>query len=111
MAKQNRQKSAPKPANPAIVSQPSTEEPNRRAERRINTVLNRKGPVQMPFDRQNYVILFGCVGLLVLGYGLMRMENDAFGFISLYLSPLLLLTGYLGIVYAILKRPKQEEVH
>ncbi|HCR48465.1 MAG TPA: hypothetical protein DIW24_02475 [Bacteroidetes bacterium] len=111
MAKQNRPKNTPKTVSPPLGNPIATEEPNRRAERRMSIALNKKGAVQMPFDRQNYLILLVCVGLLVVGYGIMRIENEAFGFISLYISPLLLLAGYFGIVYAILKRPNQEEVH
>lgn len=50
-------------------------------------------------------MLLGIV-LVVVGYIIMRMENEVDGFISLYVAPLLILGGYLEIIYAILKRPK-----
>lgn len=48
------------------------------------------------------------VGILciVIGYTTMRIENEVDGFISLYISPLLILGGYLEIIYAILWRPR-----
>ncbi len=62
----------------------------------------------MLFDRQNYVLVLLGVLALVVGYSAMRIENEVDGFISLYVAPLLILGGYLEIIYAILRRPKQE---
>ena len=42
------------------------------------------------------------VALIVVGFAIMRMENEVDGFISLYVAPLLILGGYLEIIYAIL---------
>ena len=70
-----------------------------------------RGPAQMVFARKNYVLLGVALALVVVGYGLMVFENATSadpvdGFLSLYVAPLLLLGGYLGIVYAILWRPR-----
>lgn len=60
----------------------------------------------MPFDRQNYRLLLGAVGLIVLGYAVMLVDNaggDAVDSpLSLVVAPLLLLAGYLGVVAAVL---------
>lgn len=61
----------------------------------------------MPFDRINYVMLLGAVGLIVLGYTVMLIDNAVSdnpvdSAISLYLAPLLLLGGYLGVAAAVL---------
>lgn len=77
----------------------------------------RAGRVHLVFGRRNYVILLASVGLIVLGYVLMAVDNarglDARGVrlslesaLSLTVAPILLLAGYLGIVGAILWRPK-----
>ena len=63
----------------------------------------------MVFERRNYVLLALGVVLVVVGYVLMRMENEVDGFISLYLAPLLILGGYLEIIYAILWRSQAKE--
>jgi hypothetical protein len=55
----------------------------------------------MVFAKRNYL-------LLVLGLVMMRMENEVDGFISLYVAPLLLLAGYLEIIYAIIWRPSND---
>lgn len=60
----------------------------------------------MVFDRQNYVLLLIGVGLVIIGYVMMYVDGQVESFISLYLAPLLILGGYLEIIYAILWRPK-----
>lgn len=62
----------------------------------------------MMLQRTNYVLLAAFVGLIVLGYGLMRWENEVQGVISLYVSPILLMVGYLGIMYALVWAPRKE---
>ena len=62
----------------------------------------------MLFTRHNYMLLLIGVLAIVIGYTTMRIENEVDGFISLYLAPLLILGGYLEIIYAILWRPRSE---
>lgn len=50
-------------------------------------------------------MLLGVI-LVVFGYSIMRMENEVDGLISLYVAPLIILGGYLEIIYAILWRKK-----
>lgn len=59
------------------------------------------------FSRRNYVLLIAGVVAIVVGYALMRIENEVDGIISLYLAPLLILAGYLEVIYAILWREKE----
>jgi hypothetical protein len=72
----------------------------------------------MAFERRNYVLLGIGLALVVAGYALMAVDNargvDARGVplsldgtLSLTVAPLLLLAGYLEIVYAVLWRPKR----
>lgn len=61
----------------------------------------------MPFDRINYVLLLGAVGLIVIGYTLMLIDNatndnPVDSVMSLFISPLLLLAGYVGVAGAVL---------
>ena len=62
----------------------------------------------MIFTRQNYILLLLGIVAIVIGYTTMRIENEVDGFISLYVAPLLILGGYLEIIYAILWRPKEK---
>lgn len=66
-----------------------------------------RGVTTMPFDRMNYVLLLGAVGLILLGYALMLVDNAVSddpvdSALSLVAAPLLLLGGYLGAAAAVL---------
>lgn len=63
---------------------------------------------RMVFARTNYLLLGLCVALVVVGFTAMRIENEVDGFVSLVAAPLLVLGGYLGVIGAILRRPKDE---
>jgi hypothetical protein len=102
-----------KPARPGARSAP------RRAAR-AGAARPRSGPAHLVFARRNYVLLLASVGLIVLGYVLMAVDNarglDERGVhlsldsaLSLTVAPILLLAGYLGVAGAILWRPKQAE--
>lgn len=61
----------------------------------------------MVFGKRNYQLLALGVALILVGFSIMRIENAVDGFLSLYVSPLLIVAGYLEVIYAILWRPKQ----
>lgn len=63
----------------------------------------------MIFTRTNYLLLTVGVLATVIGYAIMRLENEVDGFLSLYVAPLLILAGYLEVIYAILWRPKGDK--
>jgi hypothetical protein len=58
------------------------------------------------FTRRNYQYLVLSLTLIVVGFGIMRIENAVDGFLSLYVSPLMILAGYVGVGFAILWRPR-----
>lgn len=76
-----------------------------RSSRRSPKRDRRSARPQTVFTRRNYILLLIGVALVVVGFAAMRIENELEGFISLYISPLLILGGYLEIIYAILWRP------
>lgn len=63
-----------------------------------------KGTAEMPFRSQNYLWLGICFALIVVAYALMRIENAEDGFLALYICPVLLGAGYLGVFYALFKK-------
>ena len=63
----------------------------------------------MVFTSKNYILMFLGVLAVIIGYTIMRMENEVDGFISLYVAPLIILGGYLEIIYAILWRPASDK--
>ena len=69
----------------------------------------RKEVKPMLFSPLNYKIMGLGVFFIVLGFALMRWENEVYGFISLYISPVIILSGYIIVIYAILKKDHKIE--
>ncbi|MDE2731282.1 MAG: DUF3098 domain-containing protein [Bacteroidota bacterium] len=61
----------------------------------------------MVLSLHNYTLIAIGVLAIITGYALMRIDNEVDGFISLYIAPLIILGGYLEIIYAILARKRQ----
>ncbi len=72
----------------------------------------------MVFGRKNYLMLLASVGLIVIGYVVMALDNargltergDHISLdspLSLVVSPMILLAGYVGIAVAVLWREKK----
>ena len=60
----------------------------------------------MVFGRRNYVLILAGVLAIVVGYVIMRLENEVDGFMSLYVAPIIILGGYLEIIWGILASPE-----
>jgi hypothetical protein len=76
------------------------------AKQRKNKNKNKK---PMLFSPLNYKLLGLGVLLVVIGFTAMRLENEVYGIISLYFSPIIILTGYIVVIYSILKRDHKLE--
>ena len=65
----------------------------------------------MFFSSFNYKLIGVAIALIIIGFFSMYMENEVEGFISLFISPILIMAGYVIVIFAILKhnRGKQEE--
>lgn len=61
------------------------------------------------FENRNYLFLLVGVALIVVGFAAMYIENTYQGFVSLYVSPILIVGGYAEIIYALLLSPSGEE--
>lgn len=57
------------------------------------------------FTKENYILLLIGIALIFIGFVMMYLENEIDGFISLYVSPVLIVGGFSEIVYAIMKKP------
>lgn len=60
------------------------------------------------FEKHNYMLLLVGVALIVVGFTAMYIENAYQGFVSLYVSPILIVGGYAEIIYALLWSPSEE---
>lgn len=63
----------------------------------------------MLFSPLNYKLMGLGVLLVIIGFTAMRIENEVYGVISLYFSPVVILAGYIMVIYAILKRDHKLE--
>ena len=64
---------------------------------------NRRSRKPMIFDSWNYKVLAVALILIVVGFTAMYMENEVYGIISLYISPILIMAGYVTVIVTILK--------
>jgi hypothetical protein len=69
----------------------------------------KKQPSPLIFEKQNYLLLLASVLLIVVGFVAMYLDGQFLGFISLNVSPIVIVAGYAGVIYAILWRPDDKQ--
>lgn len=57
----------------------------------------------MLYGPWNYKIMALGLLLVIVGFTAMYLENEVNGFISLYISPIMIMAGYLVVILAIMK--------
>ncbi|MCS6989928.1 MAG: DUF3098 domain-containing protein [Chloroherpetonaceae bacterium] len=65
----------------------------------------------MPLQKENYVLIAVGFAIILLGYALIGFESEVDGFLSLNVSPPLVIGGFVWIIYAILHKPKPNDRH
>lgn len=65
---------------------------------------NSKNP--MIFNSWNYKVLALGLFLVIAGFSAMYIENKVEGIISLYISPIVIMAGYITVIVAILKHDR-----
>ena len=63
-----------------------------------------------PFVQRNYILMGVGLLLLAIGYGLLYLQDfiDATKFsIALHVAPVVIIAGYVELIYAILARPRK----
>jgi hypothetical protein len=65
---------------------------------------------KLPFGKRNYQLMAAGVILLILGFTIMAMDKDpyGFGFMGITLSPIIVLGGFITEIFAILYTPKEK---
>lgn len=60
----------------------------------------------MPFTRQNYLLMLAGIGLILLGFFIMTLDKEefGFGFLGITLGPAITFIGFLFEFYAIFKK-------
>lgn len=66
---------------------------------------------KLPFGKRNYQLMIAGVVLLILGFAIMAMDKDpyGFGFMGITLSPIIVISGFIVEIFAILHTPKEEK--
>lgn len=66
---------------------------------------------KLPFGKRNYQLMIFGVVLLILGFAIMAMDSDpyGFGFLGITLSPIIIMSGFVIEIVAILYTPKEEK--
>jgi len=69
-------------------------------------------PVVLPFSKMNYILMLGSIGILLLGFVLLSLDEkfvDAKEFsVSTTIAPIVLLIGYVAVIFAIFYDEKPE---
>jgi len=66
---------------------------------------------KLAFGKKNYQLMILGLVLLVIGFAVMAMDKEpyGFGFLGLTLSPIIVLAGFITEIFAILYTPKQKD--
>ncbi len=61
----------------------------------------------MPFGASNYRLMLFFLALIITGFVIMALDSEpfGFGFMGLTLGPIVVVVGFLGEIFAILKKP------
>jgi hypothetical protein len=65
---------------------------------------------KLVFDKTNYTIMLAGIAVLIIGFFVMTLDKEAygFGFIGLTLGPLIVAAGFGIQFWAILHKPKKD---
>lgn len=66
---------------------------------------------QLPFVKTNYMIMLAGVALIIIGFVIMGLDNEpyGFGFMGLTLGPITVVAGFVVEFFAIIYKPKSKE--
>lgn len=64
---------------------------------------------KLPFGRKNYILMLCGLGVLILGFIIMSLDTEpfGFGFLGLTLGPIVVMAGFIIQLFAILHSPKR----
>lgn len=74
------------------------------------TSRRKEDNLPMFFNSFNYKLIGLAFFLIIAGFTAMYLENEVNGFISLYVSPIVVMAGYVIVIFAILKHNRKEDV-
>ncbi len=65
---------------------------------------------KLPFGKKNYQLMVVGVFVIALGYTIMAMDKaqHGFGFMGITLGPIIVVSGFIVEIFAILHKPKEK---
>lgn len=66
---------------------------------------------KLPFSKKNYQLMVAGLLTLIVGFTIMSIDKEdyGFGFLGITLGPLIVMSGFILEIYAILFRPDQKK--
>lgn len=67
---------------------------------------------RLAFGKTNYMIMLGGIALLVIGFTVMSLDQETygFGFLGLTLGPIIVMLGFITQFFAILYKPRKSNL-
>ncbi|MCU0354813.1 MAG: DUF3098 domain-containing protein [Cytophagales bacterium] len=64
----------------------------------------------LAFGRENYILMLAGLAVITVGFIVMSMDSEpfGFGFLGLTLGPIIVLAGFVVEFFAILRKPKKD---
>jgi hypothetical protein len=64
---------------------------------------------KLPFSKKNYQYMIAGIAMLVIGFTIMSIDKEpfGFGFLGLTLGPIVVMAGFIIGIFAILYTPKK----
>lgn len=66
---------------------------------------------KLSFDRKNYIIMLAGVALLILGFYIMTLDNEPYGFgpLGITIGPIIVFAGFIVEFFAIFYKSKEKK--
>ena len=73
--------------------------------------MSKQNKIKMAFTRMNYTLMLIGIGVLFLGFFIMTLDKETygFGFLGITLGPLIVIAGFIIQFFAILYKPRQDK--
>jgi hypothetical protein len=78
----------------------------REKKRALADRTKREALYSMPLQKENYLFIGIGFAVILIGYIIIGIERNVDGFLSLNVSPILIIGGFVWIIYAVLYKPK-----
>ncbi len=64
---------------------------------------------KLAFGKQNYILMLAVIDVLIIGFIVMSMDKETFGFgvLGLTIGPIIVMIGFIIEFFAILRNPKK----